>query len=364
MISRFALSKDCVRLLNSKFYLNDSGLTVQSNDSNIILQKYLAYYLYTHQTMIYNMARGTGQKNLDIDSFKSIKIPIPSIEHQKEIIEFLDKLFTDKYNLLKVVKYYENNDIFRLLLDKKYDIFEKLVEWQYQSTVLTKQIEFFKDRQARYLYLVKISENNIKTLGDICEVNPENMKSGQYTEINYIDISSVKNGQILELQYLTNNFPSRAKRIVKKGDILYSSVRPNLKGYVYINDNINNGIASTGFAQIRVKDSNEILSKYLYYIITSDYITNDLINKAKGAQYPAVSFDDFENLKIPIPSLERQQEIVNYCKNNDKLIKKLEQEIETNKEHATLFIKSIVKIQANPSEDETDIEDTLDYEQE
>ena len=69
-------------------------------------------------------------------------------------------------------------------------------------------------------------------------------------------------------------------------------------------------------------------------------------------------------LKIHIPSLERQQEIVNYCKNNDKLIKKLEQEIETNKEQAKLFIKSIVKIQANPSEDETDVEDTLDSEQE
>ena len=70
--------------------------------------------------------------------------------------------------------------------------------------------------------------------------------------------------QILELQKITNEFPSRAKRIIKKGDILYSSVRPNLKGYVYISDDIQNGIASTGFANIRVKEPNTILSKYLY----------------------------------------------------------------------------------------------------
>ena len=66
-----------------------------------------------------------------------------------------------------------------------------------------------------------------------------------------------------------------------------------MKGYVYISDDIQNGIASTGFADIRVKEPNTILSKYLYYIMTSDYISDDLISKAKGAQYPAVSFDDF-----------------------------------------------------------------------
>ena len=193
-------------------------------------------------------------------------------------------------------------------------------------------------------------ENVVKELGEISIINPENMKSGQYTEINYIDIASVKGGQILELQKLTNDFPSRAKRIVKKGDILYSSVRPNLKGYVYISDDIQNGVASTGFADIRVKEPNTILSKYLYYIMTSDYISDDLISKAKGAQYPAVSFDDFETIKIPVPSLERQKEIVEYCEYNDTLIKQLEKEIENNKKQAQQFITGIVKAQVQTEE--------------
>jgi type I restriction enzyme S subunit len=88
LISRFGLSKNCVRLLNSKFYLNDSGLTIQSNDTNYILDKYLAYYLYTHQSIIYNIARGTAQKNLDIEKFKELEIPIPSIEKQQEIVNY------------------------------------------------------------------------------------------------------------------------------------------------------------------------------------------------------------------------------------------------------------------------------------
>jgi restriction endonuclease S subunit len=153
-----------------------------------------------------------------------------------------------------------------------------------------------------------------------------------------------------ELQKLSNDFPSRAKRIVKKGDILYSSVRPNLKGYVYISDDIQNGIASTGFADIRVKEPNTILSKYLYYIMTSDYISDDLISKAKGAQYPAVSFDDFENLIISVPSIEKQQEILDYCEYNDTLIRQLEKEIENNKKQAQQFITGIVKTQFQTKE--------------
>ena len=343
-ISREGMSlHNCVLILNTKYYLNSQGMTIITKNKDILKNEYLWYYLYINKKIIFECGRGSGQKAIDMDKFKTIKIPIPSLERQQKIVEFLDKLFTNKYNLQSVIEYYENNDIFRLLLDEKYDIFEKFVEWQDQSIELSKQIEFFKNKQTKYLYLVSQTENTLKKLGEICNINPENMKSGQYTEINYIDITSVKKGQILELQKLSNDFPSRAKRIVKKGDILYSSVRPNLKGYVYISNDIQNGIASTGFADIRVKEPNTILSKYLYYIMTSNYISNDLISKAKGAQYPTISFDDFETIKIPIPSLERQQEIVEYCEYNDKLIKQLEKEIENNKNQAKLFINSIVK---------------------
>jgi hypothetical protein len=77
--------------------------------------------------------------------------------------------------------------------------------------------------------------------------------------------------------------------------------------------------------------------------MTSDYIGDDLISKAKGAQYPAVSFDDFETIKIPVPSIERQKEIVDYCEYNDTLIKQLKKEIKNNKKQAQQFITSIVK---------------------
>jgi type I restriction enzyme M protein len=284
--------------------------TMKSKNINIMIDKYLYYYSkIILEPQFMSNQKGTAIPFIRYTQVIGLKIPIPSLERQREIVKYLDFIY-EKANKTST---------------------EKIAE-------LKKLNEFCLNNQKIF------GENVVKELGKISRINPENMKSGQYTKINYIDIASVKGGQILELQKLSNDFPSRAKRIVKKGDILYSSVRPNLKGYVYISDDIQNCIASTGFAVIRVKEPNTILSKYLYYIMTSDYISDDLISKAKGAQYPAVSFDDFETIKIPIPSLERQQEIVEYCEYNDALIKQLEKEIENNKRQACACINSIVKI--------------------
>ena len=296
-----------INYIDKPYYLTDNGFSLKSKQEDI-MTKYIYYLLSHNKDYLTNLYQGTAQKVISKTNLKSIKIPIPSLDKQQEIVKYLDFIYekVNKTSSMKIAELKQLNEF-----------------------CLTNQKMF--------------GENVVKTLGEVCKVNPENMKLGQYTEINYIDIASVKGGQILELQKLTNDFPSRAKRVVKKGDILYSSVRPNLKGYVYISDDIQNGIASTGFADIRVKEPNTILSKYLYYIMTSDYISDDLISKAKGAQYPTVSFDDFETIKIPIPSLERQQEIVAYCESNDALIRQLEMEIENNKKQAQLFIDGIVK---------------------
>lgn len=309
--------------------------TLKSKNTNILIDKYLYYYSkIVLENEFMSKQKGTAQKFIRINQIIDVKILIPSLERQHEIVKYLDFIY-EKANKTS---------------NEKIDELEKLNK-------------FCLDNQKIF------GENVVKKLGEISIINPENMKSGQYTEINYIDITSVKGGQILELQKLTNVFPSRAKRIVKKGDILYSSVRPNLKGYVYISDDIQNGIASTGFADIRVKEPNTILSKYLYYIMISDYISDDLISKAKGAQYPAVSFNDFKTIKIPIPSLERQKEIVEYCEYNDTLIKQLEKEIENNKKQAQQFITGIVKAQVKEEvEEQTEtnevIQDTLPIEEE
>ena len=86
--------------------------------------------------------------------------------------------------------------------------------------------------------------------------------------------------------------------------------------------------------------------KYLVYDIHYNQ-QKELKTKTIGAAIPKLSIERLMTLQIPVPSLERQKEIVEYCEYNDTLIKQLAKEIENNKKQAQQFITGIVKAQVN-----------------
>jgi type I restriction enzyme M protein len=93
VISRFGISEKCVRLIDCKFWLNDSGFTLKSNNENILNTKYLGYYFHVEmQKKIYSMSCGACQKNLQMDNFRSIEIPVPSLSAQNKIVERFDAI--------------------------------------------------------------------------------------------------------------------------------------------------------------------------------------------------------------------------------------------------------------------------------
>ena len=91
IISRFGMSPECVRFVEGRFFLNDSGLTLQAF-SEKISQKYLDTFVYIHQNIVYSFGRGSGQKNIDIDSFKQMRIPLPPLEVQQQIVSECEKV--------------------------------------------------------------------------------------------------------------------------------------------------------------------------------------------------------------------------------------------------------------------------------
>ena len=92
VVGRFALSKQCTRFVSGKFFLNDSGLTVKTKDAAVLIQDLLDKLILYSNDFIYNLARGAGQKNLNINDFKELKISFPiNIEEQQRIVKILDK---------------------------------------------------------------------------------------------------------------------------------------------------------------------------------------------------------------------------------------------------------------------------------
>lgn len=96
IISRFGMSPECVRYVNDKFFLNDSGMTVDTINAKLT-KEYLDIYLYQYQDYIYKCGRGVAQKNIDIPMFKGIKIPLPPLDIQQKIVDEYNKV-DDEYN--------------------------------------------------------------------------------------------------------------------------------------------------------------------------------------------------------------------------------------------------------------------------
>lgn len=149
-------------------------------------------------------------------------------------------------------------------------------------------------------------------LKEFIMINPAG--TGNFPEhICYIDTSSVFEGELTNIQYLQSNFPSRAQRKIVDGDILISSVRPNLRHNYYVQNATDEMIASTGFIQIRVKEREKINSHFLYYWLTTPSKVNHYSKIAECSQssYPSFSKEVIEELDFPLIPIETQHSITN-----------------------------------------------------
>lgn len=157
-------------------------------------------------------------------------------------------------------------------------------------------------------------------LGELIDVNPETLAVSKYNgKIQYIDISSVNCGQLDGYtEYDIVDAPSRARRIIRNNDIIYSTVRPNLRAYYYVKNCPDNAICSTGFAVLRAKEN--VDSRFIYSLVTENSFVDYLSLVAKGSAYPAVDTADFKKSKVTVPDLPTQKRIADILFAYDDLI--------------------------------------------
>ena len=139
--------------------------------------------------------------------------------------------------------------------------------------------------------------------------------------IRYIDISSIDN--INQCLTGTTSFkmldaPSRAQQKVEYGDILISTVRPNLRNIAIVNDDATNLVASSGFCVLRINDA--ALRRYVFYYVVSNKFTAYLEKLTNGANYPAVKETDVRKALISIPPKPTQLSIVSELDKLNELI--------------------------------------------
>ena len=271
-----------------KYFRGNLNYSMTLNNKVSIIQRFLYHWLLQYQYHIHALCTFDGIPALNASSLKTLKIPVPPLEVQREIVDILDK-FTQ----------------LEAELEAELEARKKQYE-HYRNQLLT-----FADDEVEWKTLgeVTVSTNNIKWK----ETNEEYL---------YIDLSSVSRdtNQISDTTSITSaNAPSRAQKIVLKDDIIFATTRPTLQRYAVIDDSYDGQIASTGYCVLRAK-SGEVSPKWIYYNIAKTSFNDYVESNQEGSAYPAISDKKVKEFKIPVPPLAEQNRIVKILDKFDALV--------------------------------------------
>jgi type I restriction enzyme S subunit len=306
--------------------------------NDLIISEYVLYLVKTEYFIgdgVLNMTGTAGQQRVGKEYIQNLLCPLPPKNEQvrifNKVVELLSKvkkLYVDEEKLETLQKSFPKRMKDSLLqaaiqgklteqMEADGDAQELVVDIQKEKERLIKEGKIKKEKA-----LPEIAEDEIPfeipenwcwvRLGTIIYNHGQKCPENEFT---YIDISSINNKAntlgALDNLLQPNEAPSRARKIVHKGDVIYATVRPYLHNICVIDREIKpEPIVSTGFAVVCTPMP--ILNQYLFRYFLSpafDSYANDNDN-SKGVAYPAINDDKFSKALVPLPPLSEQQRIV------------------------------------------------------
>ncbi len=313
-----------------------AGYLIRTRYSNQLVPQYLKGFMESqlYWVQLQNGKTQGCQPNCNGQTLSKMLIPLPPIEEQQRIVDKINEIMPkiDEYEKIEkeletIKKEFPTNMKDALLQAAMQG---KLTEQLESDSSVDELLEAIGQEKEELIAQKKIKKE--KAIPDIEEEEipfdiPENWRWVRLKNItysggqkipnkcfSYIDIGSIDNvhqklnneDNIIE----ADKAPSRARKIVKYGDVLYATVRPYLHNMCIIDRNFKEEpIASTGFAVMTCCKG--ILNKFLLFYMLSpefDRYANSTEN-AKGMAYPAINDDKFYRALIPIPPIEEQQRI-------------------------------------------------------
>lgn len=284
VISRAGISENCVRVIVGQFYLNDNGFSIKSNDYNKLSNDYLRYVLLSMQSEIYQCARGTAQKNISMDKFKKLEIPLPPLNIQQQLAKELHTLDKSKQTIIQRIEQY------------KYEL----------------QL-FMKYRWNKQIHQLEVDCNSVK-LEDICTFLSKSKRKAS---------EGKDNG---EYPFYTSS--SKLTKYCDTADYNELSIIIGTGGCANIKISKN---FSCSADNIVLKHNDETTTKYIYHYFGSNL--HMLEEKFKGIGIKHISVQDIKNLEIPLPSLEVQCELIKVYENKIKFAKDIMQKIKMERDH-------------------------------
>ncbi len=303
----FENGKQCVvQGLPNGFGVASTEIIPIKEKTRISSKYFLFYYLLksdVRKMIAGKMEGATGRQRVPIQIIKELLIPFPSLSEQQKIAAVL-------FKIQKAIEIQEA-------------IIEKMRELK-RSTLHHVFTHGLRGEKLKETEIGPIPGNwNLVRIKDIVsETSQVDPSRTPEQKIKYIDVSSVSNTRyVIEtwINVLGKQAPSRARKVLKEGDVIVATVRPTLRRLAFITSDFDNGICSTAFCVLRPR--NDVLDpKFLFYSIQRDEFFTGLEKLQQGASYPAVTDSDIKDQRIPLAPLEEQKEIAHVFQTIDQKI--------------------------------------------
>ena len=289
VISRFAMSPNCVRFVKGKFFLLDSGLTLSlaPEFADRVSKHFVGFFLLSIQHQIYRISRGQAQKNLDSERFRKIEIPMPPLSEQRRIAA---QLRQELQNCDEICRAVESR------IDRIRALFSAWV-----------RIVFDKFERASW---VKFS--------DIAEINPrrgsfegrlKNEEMATFIPMSAVDSTA---GEVSNPLVRPFSEVCKGYTFFRDGDVLFAKITPCMQNgnHFVAKNGINGfGFASTEFYVIR--SGNMVLPEWIHLFIRQPSILRAAMRQFRGsAGQQRVPPKFLADLRIPLPPIPRQRRIV------------------------------------------------------
>lgn len=258
--------------------LDSPAFDIGKNMNSIFLLEYVSLTrFYKYQG---NLANGSRRaKRIHVDTFLEMPIPTPSFEEQKKIGSFFKQL---------------DNTI--TLHQRKLDLLKQLKK-AYLQKLFPKNDEIAPE----FRFTDFEDEWEQRKLSELAKFNP---KSSLPNEFEYVDLESVVGTELVGHRTETKlSAPSRAQRLARKNDVFYQTVRPYQKNNYLFNLPYNNYVFSTGYAQMRPRNS----GYFLLALLQEDKFVNRVLVRSTGTSYPAINSNDLAKISIKVPSDKKEQ---------------------------------------------------------
>ena len=266
----------------------------------------VGFYQHLFKSQPYIEAlRATGNfirdgQDLNYSNFSLVDLPYPPVEDQALIARYLDWHGAMTGRLIRAKR-----RLIALLNEQKQSIIHRAVTRGLDPAAKLKPsgVDWLGNVPAHW---------EVKPLKWWADINRETL--GQNTPddfaFDYIDIGSVGTGMLTaSLERLTfKASPSRARRVVRLGDTIVSTVRTYLKAIWFVGEDRSDLIASTGFAVLTPKDN--VSPRFFAFALQSAAFINLVISRSDGVAYPAINETRLGSLKVALPSSMAEQDAI------------------------------------------------------